>query len=72
MRRSGKSGIDRVLVAAFLKECLVAGIFVMDGGCAGRERFFGGDDRRQSLVVDLDQLGGVFRLVMVSATTKAT
>ena len=46
MRRGGKGGIDRILVAAFLKERLVAGIFVMDGGRARRERFFGGDDRR--------------------------
>ena len=59
----GEGGIDRRLVADLVEERLVAGIVVPHRGRAGRQRRLGGDDRRQRLVIDRDELGRVLRLV---------
>ncbi len=55
----GEGGIDRALVAGLVAERLVAGIVVPHRRRARRQRGLGAGHRRQHLVVDLDQLGGV-------------
>ena len=59
----GKGRIDSGLVADLVKERLVARVLVPHRGRAGRKRRFGADHRRQRLVLDLDQFGGILCLV---------
>ena len=70
--RLGEGGVGRVLVAEGEREGDVAGVVVPDPRRARFHRVLDRGHRRQRLVVDLDQLGGVLRLRRVSATTNAT
>ena len=58
----GESGVNRVLVAHHQPDRDIVGRLVPDGGCAGLDRIFDIDHRRQRLIVDLDEFGGVFGL----------
>ena len=68
----GEGGVGRVLVAHHQRERDIVRRLVPHRRRAGLDRILDADDRRQRLVVDLDQFGGVSRLRSVSATTKAT
>ena len=57
-------GVGRLLVALDLDEADVVGAVLPDKWHAGFDGVAGGDDGRQRLVIDLDQLGGVDRLVI--------
>ena len=58
----GERGVGRVLVAHHQREGDVVRRLVPDRGRAGLDRVLDIDHRRQRLVVDLDQFGGVLRL----------
>ena len=58
----GKRGVGRVLVAHHQRERDVVRRLVPHRRRARLHRILDGDDRRQRLVVDLDQFGGIARL----------
>ena len=58
----GEGGVGRLLVAHHQRERDVVGRLVPHQRRAGLDRILDGDDRRQRLVLDLEQLGGVARL----------
>jgi hypothetical protein len=59
----GKGGIDRSFVAGLVKECLVVWVRRPHRRRARGQRGLGGGHRRQWLVIDLNQFGGVPGLV---------
>ena len=59
----GERRVDRRPVADLVKKRLVAGVLVPYRRRVRRERGFGVDDGRQRLEIDVDQLGGIPRLV---------
>ena len=59
MLGAGEGGVGRILVAHHQRECDVVGCLVPDRGRAGFHRILDGNDRRQRLVFDLDQFGGI-------------
>ena len=63
MRGSGEGRIGRGFVAVHLDEADIVGAIVPDQRRAGSTAPRGRDHRRQRLVVDLDQFGGVDRLM---------
>ena len=63
LRRLGESRVGRLLVAHHQRERDIVGRFVPHRRRARFYRVLDGDHRRQRLVVDLDQLGGVARLL---------
>jgi hypothetical protein len=62
VRGLGEGGVGRGLVADQLDEADVVGAAVPDLRGAGFDRLGGGDNRRQRIVIDLNQFGGVLRL----------
>ena len=58
----GEGGVDRVLVAHHQPDRDIVGGLVPHRGRTGLDRVFDIDHRRQRLVVDLDELGGVLGL----------
>ncbi len=60
---AGETGVARRLVAGLVQEAEVVRHLVPDRRCARRQRGRRVGDRGQDLVVDLDELGGVLRLV---------
>ena len=61
---AGKRGVGRLLVALGLDEADVAGAVVPNERHVRLDRIAGRYDRRQRLVIDFDQLGGVDRLII--------
>jgi hypothetical protein len=61
MRGARESRVGRGLVAGLEDMADVVGVLVPDARRAGLHRVLGIDDRGQLLVIDLDQLGRVFR-----------
>ena len=64
MRRARERGVGRLLVALDLDEADVVRAIVPHQRHAGLDGVAGRDDGRQRLVVDLDQLGGIDRLIV--------
>ncbi len=64
MRGLGEGGVGRFLVSFDLDEADIVRAIVPDQRHAGLDRVAGRDDGRQRLVIDLDQLGGIDRLVI--------
>ena len=59
---AGERGVGRVLAAHHQRERHIVGRLVPNDRRAGLDRILDIDHRRQRLVVDLDQFGGVLRL----------
>ncbi len=64
MRGLGEGQVGRFLVSFDLDEADIVWAIVPDQRHAGLDRVAGRNDGRQRLVIDLDQLGGIDRLVI--------
>ena len=65
MRGAREGGVGRLLVTLDMDEADIVGAIVPNQRRAGLGRLGGRSGRRQRLVIDLDQFGGVDRLVVI-------